>query len=222
MKSMCFQWEEFILISTLPANAKYLALYLRTFMNNKQDMAWPSLTRLVSETGLTKPTVLKYLNILEDAQFLIKTKTVGMTLGGEQSHNNYIANIPEKAVKELYHLEDEGGKAALPGVVKDVYYLDTKGGKARLPKGVKELYPNNNSNNNNNIYTKFQKPTPEEIKQYCLERHNDIDPNQFFDFYESKGWKVGDAPMRNWQAAVRTWERNSVKPKETSAYVDYM
>lgn len=56
--------------------------------------------------------------------------------------------------------------------------------------------------------TKFIKPTIEEIKNYCLERKNNVNPNQFFDFYESKNWFVGKNKMKDWQAAVRTWERN--------------
>lgn len=53
---------------------------------------------------------------------------------------------------------------------------------------------------------RFSKPTMQEISVYCQERKNNIDPQQFFDFYESKGWKVGSTPMKDWQAAVRTWE----------------
>lgn len=55
----------------------------------------------------------------------------------------------------------------------------------------------------------FKKPTIEEIKSYCLERNNGIDPQKFFDFYESNGWKVGKNSMKDWRAAVRTWERSS-------------
>lgn len=54
----------------------------------------------------------------------------------------------------------------------------------------------------------FIKPTVEEIRKYCLERKNGLNAEQFYDFYESKGWKVGNQPMKDWQAAVRTWERN--------------
>lgn len=54
----------------------------------------------------------------------------------------------------------------------------------------------------------FQKPTVEEINQYCTERGNKVDPQRFFDFYESKGWKVGKEPMKDWKACVRTWEKN--------------
>jgi uncharacterized protein YdaU (DUF1376 family) len=62
----------------------------------------------------------------------------------------------------------------------------------------------------------FTKPTIEEIKNYCLERKNNVDANNFFDFYESKGWKVGNSTMKNWQACVRTWEQRSNQTKFTN------
>ena len=56
--------------------------------------------------------------------------------------------------------------------------------------------------------SRFVKPTLEEIAEYCRsERKNNIDPQVFFDFYESVGWKVGNKPMKDWRACVRTWER---------------
>jgi predicted phage replisome organizer len=54
----------------------------------------------------------------------------------------------------------------------------------------------------------FVKPTVEEIRTYCNERKNNVDAETFFDFYESKGWLIGKNPMKDWQAAVRTWERD--------------
>lgn len=53
---------------------------------------------------------------------------------------------------------------------------------------------------------KFTKPTVEEINTYCRERQNTISAEQFFNFYESKGWRIGSSPMKDWKAAVRTWE----------------
>ena len=50
-----------------------------------------------------------------------------------------------------------------------------------------------------------------EIKDYCIERNNGIDAEQFFDFYESKGWLVGKTKMKNWKAAIRTWEKRKQK-----------
>lgn len=54
----------------------------------------------------------------------------------------------------------------------------------------------------------FKKPSIEEVQAYCEERGNSVDPESFVDFYESKGWVVGKSPMKDWKAAVRTWERN--------------
>jgi hypothetical protein len=56
---------------------------------------------------------------------------------------------------------------------------------------------------------KFKKPTIQEIKNYCLERKNNVDANKFFNYYEANGWKVGKNPMKDWQACVRTWEGNN-------------
>lgn len=57
--------------------------------------------------------------------------------------------------------------------------------------------------------TKFSVPTLEEVQEYCIERNNAVDAQNFIDFYESKGWVVGKSKMKSWKAAVRTWEKNS-------------
>lgn len=57
--------------------------------------------------------------------------------------------------------------------------------------------------------TRFLPPTLDEISSYCLERNNGIDPQRFFDFYQSKGWMVGKNKMKDWKAAVRNWETRS-------------
>jgi hypothetical protein len=54
----------------------------------------------------------------------------------------------------------------------------------------------------------FVKPTISEIKEYCFLRYNNINPETFYDFYESKGWMVGKNKMKDWKAAVRTWEKS--------------
>nr|DAT88964.1 MAG TPA: DnaD like replication protein [Caudoviricetes sp.] len=58
---------------------------------------------------------------------------------------------------------------------------------------------------------RFEKPTLSEIKEYCIERNNNVDAQHFYDYYESNGWKVGKNAMKNWQAAVRTWERSEYR-----------
>lgn len=53
----------------------------------------------------------------------------------------------------------------------------------------------------------FTPPTLEEVKEYCLERNNGVNAQKWYDFYASKGWKVGNQGMKDWKAAVRTWEQ---------------
>ncbi len=55
---------------------------------------------------------------------------------------------------------------------------------------------------------KFKKPTINDVKDYCAERSNNVDAEKFVDYYTSNGWKVGKNPMKDWKAAVRTWEKN--------------
>lgn len=68
--------------------------------------------------------------------------------------------------------------------------------------------------------TMFAPPTLEEIEHYCRERKNQVDTSRFFDFYEAKGWMVGKNKMKDWKAAVRTWEREDnqkqIRHEETS------
>jgi hypothetical protein len=61
-------------------------------------------------------------------------------------------------------------------------------------------------------------PTVEEVAAYCRERGNRVDAERFVDFYASKGWKVGNQPMKDWKACVRTWERREDKPKQTGRF----
>jgi len=68
---------------------------------------------------------------------------------------------------------------------------------------------------NNDI---FIKPTLEEVTQYCLGRNNGIDAEAFINFYQSKGWKIGKSPMKNWKACIITWEKKNKATKGTGKW----
>ena len=53
---------------------------------------------------------------------------------------------------------------------------------------------------------RFTPPTLAEVTAYCRERQNAVDPQRFIDYYTANGWKVGKNSMKDWKAAVRTWE----------------
>ena len=67
-----------------------------------------------------------------------------------------------------------------------------------------ESNPNTNQYKHSRVFTP---PTVEEVDSYCRDRGNDIDAGEFVDFYQSKGWMIGKDKMKDWKAAVRTWER---------------
>ena len=55
---------------------------------------------------------------------------------------------------------------------------------------------------------RFSPPTLLEVENYCFERKNTVDASKFIDYYTSNGWKVGKNSMKDWRAAVRTWEKS--------------
>lgn len=76
-------------------------------------------------------------------------------------------------------------------------------------RDIKENRDINKNNEDNTLYRtsgRFVIPSLDEVAQYCRMRGNTIDPQQFIDHYTANGWRVGNVQMRDWRAAVRTWE----------------
>lgn len=65
----------------------------------------------------------------------------------------------------------------------------------------------------------FRKPTVKQIRDYCKERKNNIDPQYFFDKNEGNGWVTGKnkIPIKNWQAVIRTWEKFAAQDKDKNS-----
>lgn len=86
-------------------------------------------------------------------------------------------------------------------------------GTANVADRILDKNRNNNTLSNN---SRFSKPCLQEIVAYCEERRNSVNAEAFFNFYESNGWKVGKSPMKDWKAAIRTWEQRAKQEKRTS------
>lgn len=70
---------------------------------------------------------------------------------------------------------------------------------------------------------RFTPPTIDEVTAYCKERKNNVDPQKWLDYYSSNGFMVGKNHMKDWKAAVRTWERNNYQsPRKQQTVPDYM
>lgn len=86
------------------------------------------------------------------------------------------------------------------------------------PNHMREHMENENiSENENKIGTKkrvvFTPPTVEEVRQYCLERRNNIKPQEFVDHYQANKWFRGKTKIADWKACIRTWEYRDNIPK---------
>lgn len=86
---------------------------------------------------------------------------------------------------------------------------------AMLGKGIKS-----SESNNNNKLLRFTPPTIDEVRQYCKERENNINPEAFIDYYKSRGWMLGRNPMKDWKASIRTWERTAFEKSKTDSKRD--
>ena len=113
------------------------------------------------------------------------------TVNGVNSVYYYVTQLtePVNSVDEPVNSVDENGKLSLHS-----NYNRVIGNKKE-----------------NNIRGKFAAPCVEDVAAYCKEHSYTIDAQAFVDFNEMKGWMVGKSKMKDWKAAVRTWERNNAK-----------
>lgn len=88
------------------------------------------------------------------------------------------------------------------------------GWSKNLTEGSQKFLPNNINDNIDKHNIDKRHPSVDDVKRYCEERNNGIDPEAFIDYYAQQGWKLANGnPMKDWKAAVRTWERRN-KPKD--------
>ena len=115
--------------------------------------------------------------------------------------------------RSLLTIKDNGAytmESGIPAGIPTVHQADTQ---YSIDKDNKD------SIGKNNRATRFVPPTIEEVQDYCKERGNIVDAQDWYDWYSAVGWKVGRNQMRDWKAAVRTWERDKKTGKKKSAPV---
>jgi hypothetical protein len=170
---------------------------------NQNGECWPAYEDILKRTGLNRKTLASTLKSLE-AKYLI-SKDVRK---GRSTVYNILAidisTLPEPDCKQQGRPNIGTGKVG-PKTVLGRPKNGTKVG----PKTV--LEPNKN-HNNNYMGKRFTPPQVSEVQEYCTERGNKVDAERFVDFYSMKGWYVGSNKMKDWKAAVRTWEKNSTTP----------
>lgn len=140
--------------------------------------------------------------ILIGKKFLIAFESGVIVIKHWRIHN-YIRNDRYKPTvyqeeKALLGQKENGGYTLGDDGIPNGNQLDTQ---VRLGKDSLGKDSNNKGTH------KFVPPTLEEVKNYCQERNNGVDPNKWYDHYTAVGWKIGKNPMKDWKAAVRGWEK---------------
>lgn len=83
---------------------------------------------------------------------------------------------------------------------------------------MSELIEEKRREEKRNTKGRFTPPSVNEVAEYCRERKNGINPQEFVDHYETNGWMRGKTKIKDWKACVRTWEKNQKESKAGATY----
>lgn len=229
-------WSDEKVLDEFTPEDKYFYLYLftnpQTNLCGCYELGW---TQTTSQLGYNKDTIYRLLDRFETVHKVIRysKETKEVLILNWYKYNWQGGNQTPCIAKEIEKVKDAGFKQYLADLFEEK--LDTEGAYKGLISPYQatvtvtdninnniynNIYNNNNnidSNSNSNIDTenkehintnRFNPPSVEEVRAYCSERKNGVDAENFVDFYSSKGWMIGKNKMKDWKAAVRTWERS--------------
>jgi hypothetical protein len=200
----------------LSVTDKFVMLILADYHQPEERSAWPSLSTLAKDCLMTERGVQQILSRLEANGFIAKRPGCGRgNVSGyqfvglddiekdEQQTTIRRSSFNQKrthsdAVKDEQSTHSHVEKDAQPASAIRKEPLEPRAIRSLTAMPIfDEVMPPSKS-----------RPSLEEVKIYCRERRNSVDPEKWFDHYSANGWRVGRNPMRDWKAAVRTWERN--------------
>nr|DAE07792.1 MAG TPA: helix-turn-helix domain protein [Siphoviridae sp. ct5kv15] len=193
-------YQEIMRSPDLPGNAKLIYAYLASFAG-KEDECYPSVETICAELNMSKTTMYKYMNALVDCGVIEKKQT-------------YVGNIKSRVIYRITHEINKNVGFPKKSETEKITCSDSEnlgfreiGISTDSETNINNTNINNINNNNKRGNRRFTPPTLEDVKAYCQERNNQVDPERFLDFYSAKGWMIGKNKMKDWKAAVRTWER---------------
>ena len=216
---------DFFSIQNATARDERLSLAARgllVFLLSMSDDWQFSVNGLAKQLGIGRNKVLSLAKELQAAGYLSIEKETSK--GGKFSGAAWtVREIPENRSPE--NQTTENGTAVVTVVPKTVVpkTVVRKSGPLRNTNIKKDqIYKERPKSNSTTTRTreKFTPPTLEDVRAYCQERKNNVDPERWLDHYTSNGWKVGRNPMKDWKAAVRTWERSGYNdpPKKAAGH----
>ena len=208
--------------AVIPANVRY-----DKSLPPSAKLIYGEITALCNQSGLCWAENSYFAGLYEVSDRTIQTWINALVNNG-YVYRNFVATEDGRTTSRRC-LSIVEMSSDFVGVRKNLH----RGYEENFIGGMKKISPiiiqDNNTFNktivNNSIAPmkseRFKKPTLEEVKAYCQERNNSVAPQAFYDFYESKGWRVGNQSMKDWKACVRTWERRKQpnKPPQSKGWL---
>ena len=198
-------WIDLLMDARHKKKPKQIVIGMRT-IECGYGQSIKSLRTMGERWGWTAKKVSRFLDLLENM--------------GQIRHEN--VTVTTRITILNYSKYDTTGNRCDTDMSHDGNTRETQG-KHEWDTNKHDKHENHNKHENNIGETptpkktkpqkKFIKPTIEEIKEYCIERKNNIDPETFYDFYETSNWMRGKNKIKDWKACVRTWERNGQNKK---------
>ena len=218
LKDNFFDSDELKILESMKDGYLYsnilLKLYLRSLKNDGKlvvnDRIPYNAEMLASVTGHQIGTVKQALSIFKDLGLIDVLENGAIYMLDIQ---NFIGKGSSEADrKREYRQRIESDRTNVQTKVRQISEKSPPEIEIELEKDIKiEKEIHSSAKSTTTKRKRFEKPTLSEIKEYCIERNNNVDAQHFYDYYESNGWRVGKNSMKNWQAAVRTWERSEYR-----------
>lgn len=195
--------SDFTVMSNYHFRDKSLSLKAKGLLSQMLSLPenWDyTISGLASINKENKTAIQSALHELEKGGYLVRTRTQD-----ESGRFDYIYDIYEKPRTENLCTENQHTESP----------CTENNAQLNTYKENTEDKLLNNKKLRERSATRFTPPTVQEVRDYCQERNNNVDAERFVDFYAAKGWKIGSSPMKDWKAAVRTWEKRDAdnKPK---------
>lgn len=216
LKDNFFDSDELKILESMKYGYLYsnilLKLYLRSLKNDGKlvvnDRIPYNAEMLASVTGHQIGTVKQALLIFKDLGLIDVLENGAIYMLDIQ---NFIGRGSSEADrKREYRQRIETDRTNVQTIVREISEKSPPEIEIELEKEIKiEKEIDSSAKSTTTKRKRFEKPSISDIKQYCMERNNNVNAEHFFDYYESNGWKVGKNSMKDWKAAVRTWEKNS-------------
>lgn len=212
-------WTDTKIIDDFTPEDKYFYLYLFTNPHTNLAGCYEISIKLVAyETGYSTDTIerllLRFSEVHKVCEYSLETKEI-LLLNWHKYNWTTSEKFRKPLKREIDNIKNDLFKAYLTKLFNGEgveYPIDTT--------SIDTTVTVTDTDTVTDTVTDKSIPTIDEVYAYCKERKNGINPEAFYDFYESKGWMVGKNKMKDWKACVRTWEKRERQDKPKSESTD--